>query len=365
MSDKNYKLFSYFNETLKLIEENNINEKTGKAILQHLESEVKNKKDFYSYIGENHFDINNYWYNFLLKTDDDALDYLKKSAKKDWNNKEIIFKLIDRFLQMPTQVKKEFYKTNLVEHKIETRTNTPYVSMCGKHFGKANPNNIFHNLPSIFLLNSRNEVDYKMFDRICKDMKETLNISQDNFLDTYGTSLVFCLNNNDINKSWYDLEIDKRRDLQEVFATKFYNVRKFNKDSFLANVENGTIPFDLKLPVGKHYLMNDVISQKIDEVSSYLASIPFSEEEFSKKVKETKDLLINLNKKYDLYFLNPNIIDTKKEIIIKNFNYHHKNKIKELRVMVETDILDFTLSIESAFVKKESAIKTFEKKIKI
>jgi hypothetical protein len=361
MSTNTEKLFSYINQTLDLITEKCIPIDMGKDILNKVESQITDVKELYSPVSHMGHDQNGYWSNFIFKNDIHVINYLKILSQKDWHNEALLNSAIDRFLAMPQDVKKEFYQTNLIEHKFDSN-NIPYSNMCGKAFTRANPKKTFHNLPTIFLLGGRFEINYDKFNLIYDDIKKTMNISHDEFLDIHGAGIVFCVDNNYLINNWKNFQIDKRVDLQEVVATKFYINNRIKSGSFLENVEKGLLPYDVKLPTGSFHLMNSVISNKINEVNSYLGGYPFRQEIFERKVQETKEFLEDISKKYDLYFLPPKMLEYKAEIISKTFDNHHRNKGGSAVKDTEVVMLDFILSMENIFKKKEDKI---EKRIKI
>lgn len=362
MTNKTAELFNYINQTLSLIQSDFLKETTGNSIIKKIEPLFENKKELYShmaYLKEEHL---NYWFNFLFNEDEHVVGYLKELSVKDWHNQKLLEKLTSKFLNLSDNIKKDFYSINMTEHKKDSKHNISYVFIGAKSIPSADIHSFYHNLPTIFLQSSRWDVNYPLFEDICNDVKKTMQLSHHEFLNIYGTALIHCLEPKYILKNWDNYQIKNRPQLQEAFATKFFqhNRLKDGTDKFLAYVENGLLPYDVRLPRTRHYVMNIAIHHCLNNAVSQLSVQPFKVEKFCAATEETKTKISKLNSQYDLYFFNPETIKLKAQEM--NKIYEQRFLKDESKSIIERQILDFSLSLENLFKKKEEKL---SKKMKI
>lgn len=347
-------LVAYFDTTLDLIQNGHISEEQGKNILTSLEPEFTNKKEIYSYLQYYNTHKFNYWYDFLFDKDEEALDYLNTMPKSQYTSREALTKIIQRFLKMPKKVRKEYYETNFAQIEFSPKNHVDYVILCGGSLPLANPNKIFHNLPTFYLLTHQHNQDMELFENIISDMKKVLKVNDSQFLDTYGNALIHVLENSYIYQNWHYLEMDKRKDFQEAFATKLmYRGTPKYKD-FLNLVEKGFLPYDVKYPRGNRYLMSMHIKNELDDVANYFRTTPFSKEDLVIKMQKSKEYMIELNTKYDLYFFDHYILENNSKSMTENFvRYHNSARDKSQFTEIESEILKYQFEIDDIFKKRE------------
>jgi hypothetical protein len=354
MSEKISKLIQYFDTTLDLIHHKHISDEQGYKILSDLEPElVNNKQEIYSYIQYYHNHKFDYWYNFLFAKDEEALDYLKAMTKSQYASDEALKKIIIRFLEMPENIKKEFYETNFTEIKNNPKNQAKFVSMCNHSYVLAKPSTIFHNLATLYLVSSKSNTDMDLVEKIIKDMKQVLKLSDSKFLDTYGNALIHTLDIANIYKQWTELEIDKRKDFQESFTTRLIYRGNVKLDTFETLLEKKRLPYDVKHPRGNQYLMSMLINHKLNNVTSYFRTTPFSDDELRLRMQQTKEYMIEITKKYDLYFFDHSILETNSKTMTANFVNHYSKKDKELFAKMEGEVLKYQFEIDDIFKKKE------------
>lgn len=364
MSEKVNRLVAYFDMTLELMHNNHISNIQGKKILDSLEPEFTNKKEIYQYLQYYNSYKFDYWYDFLFAKNEDAVNYLKEMTKENYASKRALEKIIDRFLDMPQKIRKEFYQTNFASTAISEKRHIDYIKMCKEDFALAEPNTIFHNLPTLYILTATVHTNDKIVEKIISDIKNVLKLNNSAFLDIYGNALIHTLDNQYIYKKWKELELDKRKDFQESFATRliYRGVLKF--DAFESLLEKNLLPYDLKYPRGNNYLMSALIEHKLNKVTEYLRTTPFSHEELKIRMQKTKEDMIKINEKYDLYFFNHSRLEKNNQTMSANFTNHFKHKLKDKSeyAKMEGEILKYQFEIDDIFKKRELVQK---KKIKL
>jgi hypothetical protein len=364
MSERISKLYGYINETLDMMQKGYIGQEAGKKNIENIEPEIFDKIEIYEYIKYQEGYKFDYWNKFLFKTDEDKVSYLENMCHSKYGNKNLIEEFIKDFLKMPKKVRENFYKTNFVELEKLGKNDVDCVKMCGKQFILAEPNKIFHNLSTLYLLSSslRTETDMQLFDKINNDIMKVLKIDRTEFLDTYGNAIIHALDISEIYNKWSSLEVNKRRDFQEAFVSRLVYRGHLNYDKFVSLVDNGHLPYDLNYPRSKKYLMSLSIKSKLDNVTSYLRSTPFNEEELKKKMDETTQFIINVKNKYDLYFYNPKMLEDHIKEITEDFNKYHRGKDKNTKSTIEANLLKYSFEIEDILKNREVKV---EKKLKI
>lgn len=348
-------LVTYFDNTLELINNGYITSDQGKAILASLEPEITNKKEIYSYLPYYNTHKLDYWYKFLVSKDEEALDYLRTVMQKNYANQNILEKVIERFLKMPKNIRKELYETNFTKIELSPKRQIDYVEMCGQNFALAEPSKVFHNLPSLYLLTAKSQINIKIgiVEEIINDMKSVLKLSDSKFLDTYGHALIHTLDTTYIYKNWHNLEINKRKDFQEAFVNKLIYRGSPRYDDFINLVENGHLPYDVKYPRSNQYLMSMFINDKLNNVTNYFRTTPFSEDELKLRMKQTKEYMVEINQKYNLYFFEHSVLENNSKIMTTNFVHHYSRQDKSLFAKMEGEVLKYQFEIDDIFKKKE------------
>jgi hypothetical protein len=352
-SERVSKLVAYFDTTLDLIQHKTISEEQGRKILNSLEPELSNKRAIYSYIQYYNTYKFNYWYNFLFSKDEEALDYLTAMTHSRYASSEALEKIIPRFLKMPKKVKKQFYETNFTRINADPKRNIPYVEMCEQPFFLAKEDTIFHNLPTLYIQSSKSKINEYLLEKIIDDMQKVLKLDHSQFLDIYGNALIHTLDNSYIYKNWYNLEIDKRKNFQESFATRLIYRGNLKYDSFENLLEKNILPYDVKYPKGEKYLLSLLIEHKLYYVNEYLRTNPFSEEELKERMEKTKKYMIEVNQKYDLYFFNNSILEESSKQMTANLISYHRGKDKSKFSQLEGEVLKYQFEIDDIFKKRE------------
>jgi hypothetical protein len=187
-------------------------------------------------------------------------------------------------------------------------------------------------------------------------MQNVLKINDTQFLDIYGNALIHTLDKSYIYKHWNELEINKRRDFQESFATRLIYRGTLKYDAFEKLLEDNVLPYDIKYPRGEKYLLSLLIDHKLSDVTGYFRCTPFSEEELKEKMEKTKKYIIDINKKYDLYFFNHSILEENNKQMTANLASYHRSKNKSTYSQLEADVLKYQFELDDIFKKRDLVI---------
>lgn len=358
-NNKNFEqLFQYVNKTLTMIKEGYLPNELGEGFIKQLEPLLLKENGIEKLMGFAYVEHHDYWTHLFISKPQQIIEYLECSMQKSLNNSPVFKLTVENFLNLPSDIKKEFYEKNftqikpvtlkgksvdgnIVEKKVER------VFLCEKPYEilKAK-DKIFHNLPSLYLHGKNKD---ELFEKICQDIKKTLNLEHSKFLDIYGKSIILNLKRNEIKENWKEFEMDKRNDFQQIYALKYYKTRQYglNERFFLNDLKENKVSYDLQLPNGS-FVMEGFINTAYYGIFDFFRSIN-PDKKILIELLEEKTLLLNeVTPQYSKYFSVPNVVNKTIDLLKKKVEEKYKNDTQVVQAM-----LDFILKTQELSSSKE------------
>lgn len=337
-------LFQYIDSTIIQLNNNLIPKKETLQFLKVLEKDLFINNTKLEYLELLKVETFPYWKNLLFTSSKDIIDSLFFISQSNLHTfKPFVFEyLVDEFLKLDEKLKLDFYSNNLSIIRINKTLTKNIVCFNNKFLNYFKEDNTIHNLHTMYLIHNSIFSDLNKFELICKDMKNILNLNENQFLDKFGVGIIALLPLNLIKENVNKYQIMERTEFQEAIATKFFN-RGFSSKEFLYFVKKNILPYDVKLPTENIYLYNHVIDNYITGISYQWKVLPFSQDKFISFIIESNLKINELFKKNNLYFSKLDLFKKSLNTLEDQLNY---SKNKEINI----EILNFILNFKNKFL---------------